>query len=49
MFRILLESILSGFDHYLEILHFLIFSAARRNVVVKALSYKPEGRGFDTR
>jgi hypothetical protein len=28
---------------------YLYLSAARGSVVVKALCYKPEGRGFDTR
>jgi hypothetical protein len=31
------------------LLHFVKYSEARGSVVVKALCYKPVGRGFDTR
>jgi hypothetical protein len=36
-------------SHWLQIFSLHLISGARGSVVVKALCYKPKGRGFDTR
>jgi hypothetical protein len=37
------------YNYSINLLHYLVKNGARGGVVVKALSYEPAGRGFDSR